>query len=584
MNVFQVINPNRVPDSLRSNDELAILRERILQYILLGASGVGLFAISATLFRDISQGNWGRAAIYSLVYLSTILITYFRDTSYRLRTLIILALIFTIGLVDLLEFGMSGEGRVTLVSLVVLAAGLLNTDQGAQKYFGWFFLAGTLIFLTLFAVLMTNGIIPVPPLENMATSDRLGDWINGNLVFFLMTTLSVSLVIVLINGLNTALESQKKLTQTLAEERNSLEKRVDERTQQLERRAAEMEAASALARNISSMANLEELLSSGVELIRKEFGFYHAGLFLLDDRREYAVLKSATGEAGRIMLENNHKLKVGEVGIVGYVVSKGEPRIALNVGEDSFHFKNPILPLTQSEMALPMISGGRIIGALDVQSTRQNAFTQQDVTILQTIADQLAVAIEKGELVSQLQKSLQEFERNAQQFTQKSWSSRLSAPKARFGYRYKDSIVERHPIDSEEAMEALQSGERIMTLKSIEETGQTITEVAIPVKLRNTTLGVMNVQFNRDKVSQNLIHLLETSAERLAVALDNARLLEEIQLQAERDRMVTDITGKIRSSSDIDQILRTAAGELGKTLGVSEVVVQLHSPKNQNVK
>ena len=210
MNVFQVINPNRVPDSLKSEDELAILRERILQYILLGASGIGLFAISATLFRDISQGNWGRAAIYSLVYLSTILITYFRDSPYRLRTVIILALIFTIGLVDLLEFGMSGEGRVTLVSLVVLAAGLLNTDRGAQKYFGWFFLAGTMIFLTLFGVFMTNGIIPVPPLENMATSDRLGDWLNGNLVFLLMTTLSVSLVIVLINGLNTALESQKK--------------------------------------------------------------------------------------------------------------------------------------------------------------------------------------------------------------------------------------------------------------------------------------------------------------------------------------------------------------------------------------
>ena len=578
MNVFQVINPNRVPESLKSNDELAVLRERILQYILLGASGVGLIAISATLFRDIPQGNWGRAAIYSLVYLSTLLITYFRDISYRLRTGIILALIFTIGLVDLLEFGMSGEGRITLVSLVVLATGLLNTDRGTRKYFGWFFLAGTLIFLTLFAVLMTNDIIPVPPLENMATSDRFGDWINGNLVFLLMATLSVSLVIMLINGLNTALESQKKLTQALAEERNSLEKRVYERTQQLERRAVEMEAASALARNISSMANLEELLSSGVELIRKEFGFYHAGLFLLDDRQEYAVLKSATGEAGRIMLENNHKLKVGEVGIVGYVVSKGEPRIALNVGEDSFHFKNPILPLTQSEMALPMVSGGKIIGALDVQSTRENAFTQQDVTILQTIADQLAVAIEKGQLVSQLQKSLQEFERNAQQFTQKSWSSRLSAPKARFGYRYKDSIIERHPLESEEAMEAIQSGERTVTLKSIKETGQTITEVAIPVKLRNTTLGVMNVQFNRDKVSQNLIHLLETSAERLAIALDNARLLEEIQLQAERDRMVTDITGKIRSSSDIDEILRTAASELGKTLGVSEVVVQLHNP------
>jgi len=584
MNVFQVINPNRIPESVKAEGELAILRERILQYILLGASIAGFIVVGATLFRDISQGNWGRAFIYGLIYLGALSITYFRDLAYQLKSYIILSLIFLIALVDLLEFGMSGEGRITLASLVVLAAGLLNTDRGIRKYLGWIILAGAIVFLTLFGLLMSNGVIAIPPVENMATSGKLGDWINGNLVFLLMTTLSVSLVMVLTGGLNQALETQKNLTRALEEERNSLEKRVDERTQQLERRAAEMEAASTLARDISSMSSLEELLTTAVELVQKEFGFYHAGLFLLDDHREYAVLKSATGEAGRIMLENNHKLKVGEIGIVGFVVSKGEPRIALNVGEDTFHFKNPILPLTQSEMALPLIAGNKIIGALDVQSTKQNAFTQQDVIILQTIADQLGVAIEKAELVNQLQNSLNELESNYQQFTQKSWKSRLAAPKQRYGYHCKGSIVEQRALESETAMEALQTGSRIMTQKSSELTGSKITEVAIPVKLRNATLGVMHVQFDREKVSKNLIHLLETSAERLAIALDNARLLEEIQLQAERDRMVTDIAGRIRSSSDIDEILRTAAGELGKTLGVSEVIVQLNNPENQGAK
>ena len=584
MNFLWRLNPNRIPDNLSSDDELTILQERILQYILLAASIAGSVVVSTTLFRDIPQGNWERVVIYSLVYLTTLALTFFRGISYQLRTLIVLGLIFAISLTDLLEFGMSGEGRITLISLVVIAAGLLNNAQGWRKYIGWMFLAGTVIFLTLFGTLMSNGVIPVPPIENMATSGQIGDWINGNLVFLLMATLAVSLVVVLTNGLNKALSSQKDLTRELKAEQGSLEQRVEERTQQLERRAVEIEAASTLAQNISSMANVDELLVTAVKLIQQEFGFYHAGIFLLDERQEYAVLKSATGDAGRRMLENNHKLKIGEVGIVGYVISRGEPRIALNVGEDAFHFKNPNLPLTQSEMALPLIASNKIIGALDVQSTKQNAFTQQDVMVLQIIADQLAVALEKAELVHQLRESLEELEKSYQQFTEKSWKKHLSTPKHRYGYRYKDSTVEQYPLENEEALEALQSGESVLTLKPIASTGQKIAGVAIPIKLRNTTLGVLNVQFDREKISEDLIRLLETSAERLGVALDNARLLEEVQLQAERDRMVTDITGKIRSSSDIDEILRTAAGELGKTLGISEVVVQLNASKNQGVK
>lgn len=579
MNLFQVINPNRIPDSVKAEGELAILRERILQYILLGASIAGLITVVATLFRYIPQGNWGIALVYSSIYLVALSITFFRDLSYQLKSYVILALIFAVGVTDLLEFGMSGEGRITLVSFVIVAAGLLNNDRGVQRYLGWLFLAGAVLFLTVFGFLMSNNIIPLPSVENMASSGRFGNWVNGNFVFLLMTTLSVSLVIIMTSGLNNALEAQKTLTHELEEERKSLEQRVEERTQQLERRAIEMEAASTLARDISSISSLEELLSTVVSLVQSEFGFYHVGLFLLDERKEYAVLKSATGEAGRIMLENNHKLKVGEVGIVGYVVNKGEPRIALNVGEDAFHFKNPILPLTQSEMALPLIVENRVIGALDVQSEIQNAFTQQDVLVLQTIADQLAVAIEKAELVARLQKSLQELERNYQQFTQKSWKTRLAAPKRRYGYRYKDNIVEQRPLESEEAMEALQSGTPVVAQKIIEPTGQVITEIAIPIRLRNTTLGVVNVQFEREKISQDLIHLLETTAERLAVALDNARLLEEIQFQAERSRMITEITGRVRSSSNIDEILRTAAEELGQTIGISEVIVQLSNPK-----
>ena len=182
-----------------------------------------------------------------------------------------------------------------------------------------------------------------------------------------------------------------------------LEQRVQERTNDLERRSVQLRVAAEIARDATSARELNDLLNSAVNLVRDRFGFYHAGIFLLDKRREYAILKAATGEAGRQMIERKHKLKVGETGIVGYATGTGQPRIALDVGADAVHFKNPLLPETRSEMALPFKVNDQVIGALDVQSTQEAAFDEEDVAILQTMADQLAVAITRLERAAELE-------------------------------------------------------------------------------------------------------------------------------------------------------------------------------------
>ena len=163
-------------------------------------------------------------------------------------------------------------------------------------------------------------------------------------------------------------------------------------------RAMQLATAAEVSRDATSILDVDQLLTETVNLIRDRFGFYHAGVFLVDDAGEYAVLRAATGEAGQKMLGQQHKLKVGEVGIVGYVTERGEPRIAHDVGQDSVHFDNPLLPNTRSEMAFPLIVHGRVIGALDVQSTEKAAFSNEDVATLQTMADQLAIAIENARL------------------------------------------------------------------------------------------------------------------------------------------------------------------------------------------
>jgi GAF domain-containing protein len=174
--------------------------------------------------------------------------------------------------------------------------------------------------------------------------------------------------------------------------------------QETQRRATQLATAAAVARDATAILDVDHLLDETMSLISKQFGFYHAGIFLLDERDEYAVLQAASSEGGRRMLERGHKLRVGEVGIVGYVASTGEPRVALDVGEDTAHFAHPDLPNTRSEMALPLKVQDRVIGVLDVQSTQEAAFSEDDVAVLQTMADQLATAIANARLFEQVQR------------------------------------------------------------------------------------------------------------------------------------------------------------------------------------
>jgi GAF domain-containing protein/HAMP domain-containing protein len=358
-----------------------------------------------------------------------------------------------------------------------------------------------------------------------------------------------------------------------------LEQRVAERTHELERRSTLIQAASEVARDVAQASDLDELLNRAVNLVRDRFGYYHAGLFLVDDDGNYAVLRAATGEAGQAMLARHHKLKVGETGIVGFVVASGKPRIVSEVEADSAHFRNPLLPLTRSEMALPLISEERVIGALDVQSDNPTAFAEEDIRVLQTMADQLAVAIERSRLLSELQKNITALENAYRQYTQRSWQNFLSRARREIGYRYHDQRTEVVGDKPELAAEALGQGKTLLSADGAgTKSGNHLHEVAlaVPIKHRGQTIGVIHMQLEEETAQQDLSDLLEEASVRLGAALENARLLEENRLHAEQEHLVTDISARVRASTDIDGILRTAVNELGRVMGVSEVLIQLN--------
>ncbi|MFN8383278.1 MAG: GAF domain-containing protein [Anaerolineales bacterium] len=181
---------------------------------------------------------------------------------------------------------------------------------------------------------------------------------------------------------------------------------------QAERRSRLLKAANRVGKEVTSILDLEKLLPQTVNIICESYGLYYAGVFLLDEAGEYAVLRSGYGKAGKAMVADGHKLKVGTDSMIGACIAMGEARIALDVGEERVHFKNPHLPHTRSEMALPLIYGGKALGAVTIQSSEERAFSEDDITTLLTMAEHLAVAINNAKLIDELKEAHNEILRN----------------------------------------------------------------------------------------------------------------------------------------------------------------------------
>jgi GAF domain-containing protein len=363
----------------------------------------------------------------------------------------------------------------------------------------------------------------------------------------------------------------------LAEMNRELQVSRDElrvRTRKLEQRAGQLRAAAEVTRDTTAARALDELLNRAVNIVRRRFGFYHAGVFFVDEAGEWAVLRAATGGAGQLLLDQGHRLRIGKSGIVGHVAATGEPRTASDVGTDAVHFRNPLLPETRSEMALPLRIGRRVIGVLDVQSREEAAFDDEDVAILQTIADQLAVAIENARLLQEMQQTMHELEIASRRYTQETWQADTGQA---LGYRYRGSDIEPLAEQSPEAAHAWQKGESVVTTLQAVEDGNVnnVSVAAIPIKLRGQVIGVLNLRSSKEDIVPRTVAQIEEVADRLAMALENARLLEETQRRARREQMLGEMTTRFTQSLDMDTLLQAAVRELGQLPNVAEASVHV---------
>ena len=372
-----------------------------------------------------------------------------------------------------------------------------------------------------------------------------------------------------------------ELTSALA----TLESKVAERTAELEsanalskKRAQQFEAIARVSRDIASTQKLEELLPRICQAISEQFGYYHVGIFLNDDENQYSVLRAANSQGGQNMLARGHHLKIGEQGIVGYVTGTGNPRIALNVGEEAIYFNNPDLPDTRSEMAIPLKIGLKTIGALDVQSVEPGAFKADDIASLSLLADQVSIAIENARLYEATLQSLEQSQLQYRRYVRDEWS-RLVQEEGLAGYRFAEGtgtpLEEAIPLG--EAARSVQEG-RIFQREGTQ--ASDTAELAVPVRLRGEVIGVLNISApGKRRWSDDDIDIAEAVSERLALAMENARLFQATNRRAERERIVSEIASKIGGSIRIESLLETTAQELSHALNGSEVLIQLQAVK-----
>ncbi|MCL4275714.1 MAG: GAF domain-containing protein [Anaerolineales bacterium] len=356
----------------------------------------------------------------------------------------------------------------------------------------------------------------------------------------------------------------------------NLEEKVAERTEGIERIATDLRTIADLARELAIIRDLDTLLNASASLIRERLGYYHVGIFLMDDAGEYARLRAASSVAAGQMLASNYRLKVGETGLVGNVTRTGQAYIALDVGEDEVHFKNPYLPNTRSEIALPLRSHGVTFGALDIQAETQNAFDEGDTQTLQILADLLAAAIENAQLAQKVEGTISELTRAGNAQIRQVWGT-VSSQKARPSYEYDGLQIRAVPPHlSPELLGQLQNGQPIVMEEKNGSRMDRRNVLLVPLMVLNQVIGVIGLE-QEDPArawTEDQIAIAQASASRAALTLENARLLEESQSRASKERTIVEATNRIGAALSIENILQTTAEELERVLSSSEVTIQ----------
>jgi len=472
-------------------------------------------------------------AIFITAYVITGLVTVVRF-SYSIRMNVFVFSIYMLGIGELITHGVLGDSLIFFFALIVFSTILISPRAGI-----WATAINILTF-AIFAYLFLNN--QISTLNKQASPAILEDWFNaiGTVVLFGMV------VILGFQRLEKEfVEARSQIDATLTtlkEERSNLENKVDERTQQLRK-------INEIGRYVAGILDPDDLLPNAAKRIETEFNFYYTAFFLIDATGQWLELKEATGEAGRVLRENKHRLDINGKSVVAKVLHTKEGQISIGGNFEQMRIDNPLLPYTRSQIVLPLIVGESILGALEIHSAQENAFQQADLNAFQNLSNEIAIALENARLFQEAQQSLAEMRATQRQYLQGAWQT----------------------IASEQDM-VYALGDNDMPASN---------EIELPISLRDQMIGQLNL-VNTSEWTPEQKSLVEAIATQAALALENARLVEESQSVAARERLANDIITKVWASATMEGILQTTVRELGRSLEAAEVEVELTMDGDEN--
>jgi len=538
----------------------------LLQNYLSGSIILGTVVFFINLYMALQKKDLLLGVLTALLFLVLFIITFTKSIRFIIRSILLSILYISVGVISIISTGINANAVLYFFVSILLLGVLVS---------GPWWIVSLIVEGLLISVIGLFSQIGIIKLNSFFSStNSLLNWFTTiTITFFIAFVIVAPLVQYLRKLQDQNIEIDKKSDEFFDTNR-ALSEKVDTLESESDKQRSKLIAVRQITRDISQQTNLQKMLTDAADLICNQFGFTYAAIFLADERNEFADLVAGSGQVGKQMIEQGHKLRVREEGIVGYVVARGETRLALDVGVDSVHKLNPLLPDTRSEIGIPLKTANKVLGALDIQSDRDSAFSQDDVDLLQSLADQLSVMIAKTRQIESLESQVHDLQSSIGDNVRGVWYSHLQGSRRNLAFKYSENLLS--DGNSVPLLESNNSNDKSSSIETVDE--ESI--LTVPIKLRDQILGVIQLRYRGKKIPPRLVNLVSTATDRLSVAIENARLLETIQERAEREHKVGEISSKVRSAQTVESILQTAVTELGKSLGINEVSIQLKTTAN----
>lgn len=447
-----------------------------------------------------------------------------------------------------------------LFSIVMVLLASLLLERRFVLIITWM----SLLVITLLLVNMYASVIP----QWISSSSPIRRYVS-----LLAILLAVSTIVQLAMGsLREALQAAEangrrlaEANRLLEESQAVLEQRVTERTSTLERRARQLQSAAEIAGAIASIRDLDSLLNEIAGMLSERFGYYHVGIYLLEDAGQTLALRASNSEAGKNLVQSGFRLSIDEQSMASAAARYRQSRVAADVLTDDHYQELEALSMTRSEITLPLISGDKLLGVLDLQDARVHAPSSDELATLRILANQAAIAIDNAQLLASERKSIESLQRAYGAVSREGWNKVIGA-QPNLGYRADISgPAEPSTGGWSPEMTAAKTGARPVLADA--------RTLAVPIRIRDQVTGVVRLVKPPETGAWTAeeVALVETLSDRLSAALESARLYEETRRRAERERLTGEIAARIRASNDPQAILQIAASELRNALQLNRV-------------